>query len=153
MTETMTYGQARCLRDEISFTHVTLPKGKWSFKLTHSFSMIYNGYKFHKPVGWLFDMASSPRWLWWFISPLDLGVVGVFIHDVITEHQGHLDGLYIDACDSISDKRISKKDCDQMFLQVMLAEKVPPFKAYCAYYTIRLLKPVWDDKTIWSKND
>lgn len=44
-----------------------------------------DGFVFSRPKGTVFDGASIPKWLWWIFKPIDEGVIGDWIHDMLWE--------------------------------------------------------------------
>jgi len=96
-----------------------LADGKKQLKLP----LIYqNGESaFIVPLGFLTDFASIPR------LPLIYLVFNGLSNKAATLH----DYLY-------SSRGFSRSRADQTFLQAMLAENTPKWKAYCAYYAVRL---------------
>lgn len=73
------------------------------------------------PTGFLTDFASIPR------LPIIYLVFEGLANRAATLH----DYLY-------SSRGFSRLQADQTFLQAMLVENTPKWKAYCAYYAVRL---------------
>lgn len=52
----------------------------------------------HIPKGYKWDGASIPKWLEWFLNPIDDGAIGDLIHDYLWEHKlkeiEHHDSIY-----------------------------------------------------------
>ena len=42
------------------------------------------------PAGFMFDLSSVPRALWWLIAPFELSIVAPLLHDYLYEHGGDL---------------------------------------------------------------
>lgn len=77
------------------------------------------------PAGFTFDAGSVPRPAWFAISPLDLGVVAVLVHDWLYRTGGQ-DGL------------LSRGEADGLFLEQMKAEGVSWWRRRLAYLAVRV---------------
>ena len=79
------------------------------------------------PTGFVTDLASVPRFCWWFISPWDIARASV-IHD----------WLYYNLLKKTS--KFERKECDEIFLHGMFwaSPEVPRYKCYLAFYAVRL---------------
>jgi hypothetical protein len=45
------------------------------------------------PAGFVFDLASVPRVLWWLIAPFELSIVAPLIHDWLYRVEGAREGF------------------------------------------------------------
>lgn len=77
------------------------------------------------PTGFVFDAGSVPRPAWFAISPLDLGVVAVLVHDWLYSTGGQ-QGL------------LSRVEADSLFLEHMKAEGVSWWRRRLAHLAVRL---------------
>lgn len=77
------------------------------------------------PAGFTFDAGSVPRPAWLFISPLDLGVVSVLVHDWLYRTGGQL-GL------------LTRAEADRLFREQMKAEGVSWWRRRAAHLAVRL---------------
>lgn len=77
------------------------------------------------PAGFTFDAGSVPRPVWIVISPLDLGVVSVLVHDWLYRTGGQ-DGL------------LSRAAADRLFLEHMKAEGVRWWRRRLAHLAVRV---------------
>lgn len=74
------------------------------------------------PAGFQYDMASIPRFAWWFISPADRRIVrAATVHD----------RLYVE-------RRPSRAVADGVFLAIMKADGMPLVRRWVAYLAVRL---------------
>ncbi len=92
-------------------------KGEY-FKLLEDY--VYGGITV--PAGFVFNMASTPRVIWTFISPFDLGPSAV-IHDWL--YNTHYD--------------FTRKDADQILMRMMQQSGISRWKRHAAYRAVRLL--------------
>lgn len=83
----------------------------------------------HIPQGFRCDLSSVPRPLWWLVAPFELSVAAPLVHDFLYRRGGTLPD---------STRRYTRKEVDQLFLQVMLEEGVNPWRARVAYHAVRL---------------
>jgi len=73
------------------------------------------------PKGYQTDLASVPRFLWWYISPHDYGILyASILHD----------WLY-------ATEIVSRKKADQLFYKVMRHEGYDYIRSLSAYYAVR----------------
>jgi len=74
------------------------------------------------PKGFETDLASIPRFLWWFIAPTDWGIlVPAIFHDM-----------------TYRENLFQREDCDSAFLVKMLDFKFPFYKAFIVYVAVRV---------------
>lgn len=99
-------------------------RGKAIWRLEKPY--LYTHYKavIQVPEGFLFDLASVPRILWWAIAPFELSVVAPMIHDFLYERGGM--GIF------------TREEADQVFLEIMLGEGVAAWRRRIAYRAVRL---------------
>lgn len=89
--------------DVIQQTYIYSYKSKKYWKLTQPITVeLSNGKIISIPIGFEYDMASVPKFLWSFIRPFNDGLLGYLIHDY----------LYIN-----KDKHnLTRKECDEEML-------------------------------------
>lgn len=80
------------------------------------------------PKGFLFDMASTPRFVWGLVSPFDLGP-GALIHDY---------GYHVRGAFSPDTAAWTRAAVDKLFLKAMKQFKIPFWKRQNAYYAVRI---------------
>lgn len=81
---------------------------------------VWNGIKV--VAGFVCNLASIPRLLWWIVDPLDLGEAGALLHDwLYKNHGGYM-----------------RAEADRFFLEIMLADGVTPWRAQAAYRAVRM---------------
>lgn len=86
---------------------------KWILKEDFEFEL--SGKKHYIPKGFVFDGASVPRFLWVFLSPVGILLLGSMIHDYLYEY-GYLpriDGSH-------GYKGIERVGCDRMFRDICI---------------------------------
>ena len=84
---------------------------------------------FDIPPNYRFDLSTVPRPLWSIIAPFELGNLAPLIHDWI----------YCDAPRGA----FTRKQADEIYLQIMLMEGIPPKRAKAAYYALRVGGWIW----------
>lgn len=93
----------------------------------------WNGEKLVEiPVGFVFDFASVPKIFWNIISPTCLGDAGPLKHD-----WKYKNGI------------TTRAAVDAEFLSEMIADRIPTWKRYAAYFLVRLFGAGnWDSKSV-----
>lgn len=90
------------------------------------------------PEGFNHDFASVPRPLWWFISPIDLGLATVF-HDWLYRHAGEVETLGrrpgSSEWDSIETPWV-RRDADRLFARMMRESDVTRFRRRTAFRAV-----------------
>jgi hypothetical protein len=93
--------------------------------------------------GFVTDLASVPRAIWWLIAPWDIARAAI-IHDLlykrIRQYRSKIDSLPLDNNIVINTYRHAKKASDNVFLMAMLDADPPvaKWKIYSAYYAVVL---------------
>ena len=95
--------------------------------------------------GFVTDLASVPRAIWWLISPWDIARAAI-IHDLlykrIREYRAKDDNLveYQDVDKFTNNYKAAKKAADKVFLMAMkdAEPSIPKWKMYAAYYAVVL---------------
>lgn len=78
------------------------------------------------PAGFITDLASVPRLLWWLIAPFCLGPAAV-LHDFLYRRGGFYGG-----------RTWTRRDVDRLFGRVMRESGVPRWKRRLAFRAVRL---------------
>ena len=73
------------------------------------------------PRGFVTDLASIPRGLWWLIAPFELSTTAPIVHDWCYRH-----GLK------------TRAEIDELFLAIMKDEGVSYWRRYAAYWGVRM---------------
>lgn len=68
------------------------------------------------PWGYVCNLASTPRWLWWYVPPLDLYAQAAILHDYL-----------------LDTKIVDRATADKIFYEAMLVLKVKKHKAWMMY--------------------
>lgn len=119
--------------------------GTWCFRLVEDYELRFGQYIFRDRAGWKSDLASIPRIFWPAICPLDLGEMGVYIHDSLGLRSGNIDGFHIERVGGNS-QAIDKLEGDRLWLQAMIIEGVPRWRRRAAYRMVRLARPEYGKK-------
>ncbi len=106
-----------------------------------------NGGQVTVPKGFVTDLASVPRAVWWLISPWDIARAAI-VHDLlyktIRQHRWKRCKQDISTMKKVEknmhDHKLAKKASDQVFLMAMLDAEpaVPKWKIYSAYWAVAL---------------
>jgi len=92
-----------------------------------------NGEIINIPKGFVYDMSTVPKWLWSFVRPVNDGLFGYLVHDV----------LYINRV-----KGMTRKQADKEMLFWTNIVNSNKFDNYLRYYIVRLLGWLWWYKII-----
>lgn len=92
---------------------------KWKIK-KDIIIQLSNGEILTIPSGYVYDMASVPKWLWSFVRPFNDGLLGTLIHDY----------LYVQ-------KKWKRKDIDKEYLFWNNITNKNKFDNYIRYYVVR----------------
>lgn len=84
------------------------------------------------PAGFMFDLASVPRWFWWLIAPFELSVSAPLIHDFLYKHAGDPPAGSVEP-----PRTYTRKQADQLFRRMMEEEGVPAWRRRLAYWAVR----------------
>jgi hypothetical protein len=97
-----------------------LPDGR-HYRLTSPLIVTGPNYKFIIPAGFVTDFASVPRALWSIFPPHGKYSPAAVLHDYLYRFS-----------------KLSRKRCDDIFLECMTALGVPYFKRYAMYWGLRV---------------
>lgn len=81
------------------------------------------------PAGFLTDFASVPEALWFWISPFGKHQEAALIHDCLYGNKGAIQGI---------EKKLTRKEADELFYQIMLKDGVNKNKAKAMKLGVRL---------------
>jgi len=84
------------------------------------------------PEGFVFDLSSVPRLLWWLIAPFELSVAAPLIHDFLYENGGAPQGAILPP------RTYSRAQTDQLFRSIMEREGVPGWRQWVGYAAVRI---------------
>ena len=98
--------------------------------------------EFKIPQNFEFDLASIPRIIWPLIGSFELSLVAPLIHDYLYQFHGE-PVHHRHASHTWFKPVLTRAEADQIFLNLMLAEKVTSWKAKAAYRAVRLFAPRW----------
>lgn len=93
--------------------------GMWTTMFAVTYEVL--GKEIHFPAHYQTDLGSSPRFLWALVSPFDLGIKSVIMHDRLYELQA-----------------FSRHVCDKVFARDMVSEDVASWRVFAAYWAVRL---------------
>ncbi len=84
------------------------------------------------PAGFRFDLSSVPRAFWSLIAPFELSIVAPLMHDFLYESGGRPPDVSIHP-----PRTYTRAEVDRMFLRIMEAEEVAPWRRALAYAAVR----------------
>ncbi len=101
----------------------------------------YDALRLQVPEGFRHDFASVPRLLWWFVSPVDLGLASIF-HDwlyrkggrVVTLGRSRVDGTWREV-----EKPWSRFDADRLFARIMREQGISRLRRRTAFKAVQWL--------------
>jgi len=129
-------------------TYVTLQR-TWTLVDTYRLTLPIderNAVAFEIPMGFDFDLASIPRFIWPLISSFELSLVAPLIHDYCYQYKG-VAAHHVWLTDGVPAQNmfddITRAEADKLFLNLMIREGVPKWKAKSAYSAVRLFASRW----------
>jgi hypothetical protein len=81
------------------------------------------------PRGFVYDMATVPKWLWSIVRPFNDGLIGFLIHDYLYVHQ--------------EKHHLTRKQVDAEMLYWLNITNKNKFDNYLRYCIVRLLGWMW----------
>ena len=81
------------------------------------------------PRGFVYDMATVPKWLWSIVRPFNDGLIGFLIHDYLYVHQ--------------EKHSLTRKQADREMLYWLNITNSNKFDNYIRYCIVRLLGWMW----------
>ena len=85
------------------------------------------------PDGFLFDLSSVPRALWWLVAPFELSIAAPLLHDFL-----YLHGAAPPADSVEPPRRYTRAEADRVFLTIMRLEGVTAWRRLLGYAAVRL---------------
>lgn len=79
------------------------------------------------PPGYVTDLASVPRWLWWLIAHHELGFAAPLVHDFLYTHKGRVMG-----------QEWSRWDVDRLFGRMMREEGVARWRRRMGFWAVHV---------------
>lgn len=99
--------------------------------LVSPFDITLEGRHMCIPSGFQFDLASVPRFLWWFMAPFELSIAAPLTHDWLYCHGGCVtDTSGAAFC-------VSRRAADRVFRCVMQDRQVKPWRIVLAWCAVR----------------
>ena len=96
-------------------------------------------YEITVPKGFVCDLASIPRILWWLISSHELGTAPI-LHDYLYKKKGKI--LYTHRVSPHHSRTISsgftRKESDKLWSALMRQQRVGPYQRFVSYWAVRL---------------
>ena len=97
---------------------------------------------FEIPKDFEFDLASVPRILWPLIGSFELSLIAPLIHDYLYQTTGKGSFHYGETEEGVTFQRpFTRKEADDIFLDLMLREGVPLWRARSAHRAVRWFAP------------
>jgi hypothetical protein len=124
---------------------VSWDQQKRVWRLEGEYRVNVSGFDFCIPSGFTFDLASIPRMLWWLIAPFELSVTAPLVHDFLyARGDKHYKGSV--SAPKYTQGAITRKDADNLFLEIMQGEGVVWLRRTLAYIAVRLFGVLnWKD--------
>ena len=102
-------------------------------------------YRITVPKGFVSNLASVPRILWFYISPFDLGRAAI-VHDWLYAKRGALPGTsfqrwkgeWFEGEWTVVSERWSRRDADRLFARMMRESGVSRTKRRRAFWAVRI---------------
>ncbi len=99
--------------------------------LVSPFDITLEGHHVCIPPGFQFDLASVPRFLWWFMAPFELSIAAPLTHDWLYQHGGCVtDTSGAPFC-------VSRRAADRVFRCVMQDQQVETWRIVLAWCAVR----------------
>lgn len=96
------------------------------------------------PAGYRYDRGSVPDAVAWIVSKDDLGCAGPLVHDALYANEGIVGSvLSADYPSCHPWRRFTRAEADELFYQVMIADRVKSWRASLAYWAVRLFARRW----------
>jgi hypothetical protein len=104
----------------------------WRLERHYDYRDVEGARDIRVPVGFLFDLSSVPRPLWWLIAPFDLSIVAPLIHDFLYRYGGSPPGNAV-----TPPHAYSRAEADRLFRTIMEQEGVARWRRVAAYAAVR----------------
>jgi Protein of unknown function (DUF1353) len=122
---------------EVRSSHLEPPilsfVGGRNWKLEADFWFPDKGRIITVPKGFLFDLSSVPRLLWWLVAPFDLSVVAPLIHDFLYRYGGKPPAGSVEPPHDYP-----RAEVDGVFRRIMEAEGVAAWRRVLGYAAVRV---------------
>jgi hypothetical protein len=102
------------------------------------------GYALVIPAGFVCDLSSVPRWLWFLAAPFELSIQGPLVHDWLYEHGGRITCRRPDGLEMLA--VFDRKQADEFFYDLMRQEGVWWWRRAFAYRLVR-----WFGGRAWTR--
>jgi len=134
---------------------VSLGAGNYFYRFSKPYKFVYRGIIYDFKVGFEFDLASSPKLLWWLFSLHDGGVLATAIHDLICKKRGLLSKDSTTSCMYVEDTnmtrrgllRMGSKEGHKVFHEIMLIDKISKYKAWIGYQGVDKFGSDWSEES------
>ena len=104
------------------------------FEISEAFYFIVNEKRIYVMSGFITDLASIPQFLWWLFPPHCNAFVASIIHDYISQL-----------------KLFDRKECDKIFLNLLLQSGMSKFQAYIMYAFVSIFSVKYYGKIKFTK--
>ena len=94
----------------------------------------YTNRQFNIPIpkGYRTNLASTPRFLWFFAASYELSEAAALVHDWLYDHAG------ITVSIGGVERIVKKSEADKIFRRIMRREGVPAWRRFPAYWAVRI---------------
>lgn len=102
--------------------------------LLEEYAIVWDGTTIRAHAGYEYDLSSVPRALWSLVAPNELSLVAPLFHDLLYEYRGRLPSEW----HAEPFRTFSRREADALFLDLLKAEGVAPWRARAAYAAVRV---------------
>jgi hypothetical protein len=113
-------------------------RGRWVLGEQHAITLP-DGRVLTLPAGYQTDLATVPRWFWWFVAPFELSIDAPLAHDVLCEFDGAPPREWLDPY-----RTYTRAEADKLFGDLMKRNRVRWYKRQPAYWLTRSYGAVFD---------
>ena len=123
---------------------INIPISKRGYELVEPYGFVAKGHYFIIAKGFKYDGASVPQWAWSIsgLRPDGLIRAAATVHDYLYENNGYI------KVESGEEIYFTRKEADQIFLNLMIEAGMKPWRAKLAYKAVRI-----GAKRRWSKRE
>lgn len=104
----------------------------WRLEQHYDYQDLFGARRIRIGRGFLFDLSSVPRPLWWLIAPFELSIVAPLIHDFLYRYGGS------PPVGSVAPPHsYSRAEADRLFRTIMEQEHVAGWRRHAAFAAVR----------------
>jgi len=126
-----------------AITQTSVDPGRW--RLDEELVVTSRGWTLVVPRGFLTDLASIPRVLWWLIAPSELSIAAPIVHDWLYEAGGRIRASHVGYPAWGVEQRFARSDADAFLYDLAAQAGVWWWRRWLAYKAVR-----WFSARYWS---